>query len=421
MEAAITLPAGPSAGLFSALGGAMFARVVRVLGDQAAAATAAEALFVRFLVYADGPAVDERARWNWIYRVGTSHALRQLSDDARPGGTAAAPWPNTTASAASALPEMRILRRLDEATQSMVVLSVLDGLATDEIAEVLGLPAKLVGRRLESSGPPRQPAPLTGTAGSSGGPHPSLLSLQRHRAANAEHMASCSHCRAALAEADRLASHFASALAPAVVARVAAAVRQERARRNAGPKWKRIAWLAGGFAVVAALALLVARPRSQDRGDVPYAGVKGASRTKASGIQISVGHGAEIRPLEPTAALQPGDRLFFRVKAERPRYLVVRVQDARGERRIFPATAPLAAPVKPGQTLDVEYAVEAPPGIAAAPGASAAAGAAAPPSTTTVWIIGLFGDAPFAADQPPGPEVEIVPVRVHVQLLPPTN
>ena len=422
MEAAITLPAGPSAGLFAEFGGSMFRRCLRILRDETVAARCAESLFVRFVVHADAHGLDDRARWNWIYRVATSHALRQLSDDSRPGGASGAEG-TSPPTPVQPLPDMRTLRRMDEATQGILVLSLLDGLTPDEIAEVLGVSTKLVRRRINASmvelhvgqaGAIAAAVPSRGGPATAGGDsHPSMLALDRDRDRNAEHIAGCARCRSVIEENDRMSLHFARDLAPAAVGRMAAAVRTERARRAAGPNWKRIAWLAGGFIVVAALALLVARPRPQDRGDVPYAGLKGASRVKASGIHIAVGQGTEIRPLAPEMVLHSGDRLFFRVKAERPRYLELRVHDARGERRIFPQPSAQPALVLPEQSLDVEYLV-APDALPTAPGQTVKPG-----QTARVWIIGLFSDQPFAVDRPPGPEIEIVPIPVDIQVVSP--
>ena len=118
MEAAITLPAGPTMGLFADVGGALFRRAAWLIGDEAVAVRVAEELFVRFVVHGNAQGMSARDRWNWIYRVVTSHCLRQLSDDAIPGASAAAHGAQTD----EQLPAMGALRRMDEATQGIVVL-----------------------------------------------------------------------------------------------------------------------------------------------------------------------------------------------------------------------------------------------------------------------------------------------------------
>jgi hypothetical protein len=234
-----------------------------------------------------------------------------------------------------------------------------------------------------------------------------MLALDRDRELHASHVATCDRCRAVIADGDRLTMRFAREIAPAAVIRVAAAVRVERARRPSGPRWKRVMWLGGGLVAVFGLALLVARPHAPDRVSVPYAGLKGASRAQAAGIQISVGRGAEVRPLDPTTAVGPGDRLYFRVRAERPRYLELRVHDSDGDRRLFPVGVGDAVLVRPGQAVGREYLVGAPPPAVDSKGQSAPA--------RKIWIVGLFCDHPFPLDLPPGPDVEEVPVRVDRQ------
>jgi len=399
MEAAITLPAGPTAGLFAELGGAMFRRAARLLGDGPAAVDAAEHLFVRFVVHGNAQGLDARGRWNWIYRVVTSYVMRGLPDDARPGasglGRSAPPW--------GLPPDMRTLRKLDEATQSMVVLSLLDGLSVAEIAEVLERPAERIRRKLASF---RVSANASDVQANTGAGHPSMLALDRDRASHVDHILSCEYCRALVNEADHLTAHFAMDIAPDAVPRVAAAVRSERAIQSTGVRWRRLLWLGGGLAVVSLLALVVARPRRPDREDVPYAGLKGASRAKAAGIQITVSNGTEVRPLDPATALHPGERLYFRVRAEQPRYLELRVRDTEGDRRLFPVGPGQSVLVRPGQSVDAEYVVSA-----ARPTAANAASVA----VGKIWIVGLFADHPFQLDRAPVPEVEVVPVRIDVQ------
>src|SRR5213592_3238191 len=109
---------GPTVGeLHRTVGAAIAARLRRILGgDEARARAEAEVLlvrfYVRFVVRRQGDWRDERARWAWIYRVATTHALRLLDAGARPG-----------ASVGATLPTMQALRKLDEAAQAAVVLA----------------------------------------------------------------------------------------------------------------------------------------------------------------------------------------------------------------------------------------------------------------------------------------------------------
>ena len=356
-------------------GGALFRRAMFLLGDEAAATRLAEELFVRFVVHAGGERMDPRARWAWIYRVVTAACLRQL-----PAGPAAARLGLDADS-----------DRLDEATRATIVLRHFDGLDDAELGEVLGPAATRL---------PIAPA-LSSTS-----PHPSSLALDRDPGDQASHLATCTSCQARVAEATRLSEHFAREVAPLARPRVTAAIRAERARQPRGLRWRRLLWMTAAMVVVSGLALLVARPRRPARVDTPYADLKGASRAKKAGLQIVVRRGEEIRNLNPMAALRGGDRLHFRVRADRPRYLEVRVRGPAGEVRVFPEGAgeTAAALVRPGQSLDRDYLVAAPPSRPTAGGAP-----------NRLWIVALFGDRPFALDRPPEPEIETVPVRVDLE------
>jgi len=376
----------PLSEAFRTVGGPIERRVRRVTGDAAAAQRAAEELFVRFVVHGR-VAGDVRGRWAWIYRVATARALQTLGDDAIPGG-AVPPHPAT-----GPLPTMRALRALDEATQDAVVLARLDGLSAEEIADVLGLELALVRRKLNDADA------RLGAAPSAAAVHPSLLVLEREPQGVAGHLADCAPCRAA---ADALAAQdraFASAIAPDVVGRLSAALRAERDRQAPRTNWRRIFWMSSAFVVITVLAFVVARPRQLKPEQLPFRGPVTAARLKAAGLQITVRRGDEILALAPGAPSRIGDRFHFRVRAEGPRFLELRVQGPGGEARIYPFTGTTAAPVKPGQTLDRDYLVEAP---LAGPGQS-------------LWIVGRFSEHPFPLDTANVPDIEIVPVRVDLE------
>jgi len=370
---------------FRTVGGALERRVRRVTGDAAVAARAAEELFVRFVVHGR-VAGDARARWNWIYRVATARALQLLADGARPGG----PAPSHPAS--GPLPDARALRVLDEAARSAVVLARLDGLSADEIAEVLGVDAALVRRKLSDAEARLGPAPASSE-------HPSLLALERYRDALAAHLAGCQACRATLATQDEEARAFAAAATPDVIARVATALRVERERQGPRTNWRRIFYMSSAFVIVSVMAFVVARPRAVKPEQLPFKGPITAARLKAAGLQITVRRGDEILALAPGAPSRMGDRFHFRVRAEGPRYLELVIHGPGGEARLYPAAGTMAVPVKPGQTLDRDYAVEAP---LAVPGKA-------------LWIMGRFSEHPFPLDTPSVADVETVPVRVDVE------
>jgi DNA-directed RNA polymerase specialized sigma24 family protein len=400
-------PSGPTSlrDLFAAVGGALARRLRLLTGDdEARARGGAEALFVRyysrFHLRGAGP-VDTRARWAWIYRVATSHALRTLPDDASPGAGAVSgaasssagvpPWPR-------ALPTMQALRGLDEAAQAVTVLGAFDGLSDAEIAEVLELEPALVARKRADAAALSSPSSGTGAPSSA---HPSRFALDRDRrsADVAAHLDACGACRAVADDAEGDAATFTAAITPAVEERLARAVRAERARLAGGPRWKRIAWLGGAFVIITVMAFAVARPRDPKPDEQPFRGPGGASRAKAAGLQITARRGNDVGALQPGMFSRLGDRLHFRVRAEGPRYLEVRVRSLQGQARIFPGSGAVAVQVRPGQTLDRDYVLEGP---------VAAAGK---------WLVieGLFSEREFPLDQRPGRDIEVVPVRIDVE------
>jgi hypothetical protein len=373
----MTDAAPPAGARFDVVGGAIFRRAMRVLdGDQPTAARLAEELFTRFIVHAGGERMDARSRGAWIYRVATVAGLRRL--------------PEGALARRLGLPEGE---RLDETQEVSAMLRRLDGLNAAELTEVLGA----VGAVPASGAPDEAPSG-----------HPSALALDRDAEAHAEHLTGCARCRALVTEGQRWAETFARELAPAARERVIAAIRSERARQGRGVRWRRLLWMTAAAGVVAGLALLVARPRKPERAETPYAEAKGASRAKKSGLQIRLRRGTEVQNLDPFAALRPGDRLHFRVRGERPRYLELRVRGPEGTVRVFPDGAGTAALVTPGQSLDRDYLV---PEGATRPRGDAGVGRAPP----HLWIVALFADRAFALDQSPNPDIEIVPVRVDLE------
>ena len=389
----------PLSQAFRDVGAAIHGRVRRVAGDEAEALRAAEALFVRLVVHGR-LAGDTRARWAWIYRVATAHGLRALADGARPGGEVPEP------PAASAVPLMRELREVDEATQNIVVLTALDGLPVEEVAEVLALEPTLVRRKLEAwaaRGGPGEGARAGGGPGVSPGVegHPSLFALQRDRAALAGHVVACPSCRAIVDGFDVRARQFADGVTPATLERVARDLRAERAKNASNPRWARILWMTGAFVVITVMAFVVARPREIKPEQLPFRGPITASRLKAAGLQITVRRGSEVLALAPGQPSRIGDRLHFRVRAEGPRYLELRAQGPGGETRIFPADGKTAALVAPGETLNRDFVVDGPLAVAG----------------RALWIVGRFAPHAFPLDAlgVPSADLELVPVRLDLE------
>ena len=372
-----------------------------ILDNDSAAQKSADELFVRYVAYRDkgdlrrDPKAQQtgvgaaRSEWLWLFRVATHHALGLMDDAAIPGGD------QITVAARRPLPSVGELRRLDELNANARVLVDLDGLGKDEVIEVLGrLPARWE--------PPR------GVDGEP--PHPSRLRLLAESEAPeiVAHTNTCAVCASAQQQSFQWASAFAARIGPEDIARMTATVTAARARP---PKHRarQAVIVTVSLLAVCALALSVARPKTPRKGEAPYAGMKGASLVKASGIQISLRRDDDVKSLGPETPIHTGDRLLFRVRAERPRFLELRVRQEQGKKadsastqerptettsdvRIFPVGVEQALLVNPRQAIDRDFLVTATEG--------------------TVLVVASFADHPFPVDSPPGPDVEVVPVRI---------
>jgi hypothetical protein len=135
------------------------------------------------------------------------------------------------------------------------------------------------------------------------------------------------------------------------------------------------------------LAFLVARVRP---GPPPPTEVGG----RASGLSVVYLRAGEIRRASPDSTLAPGDVLRFSMRADRPRYLEVRLRaaGAAAVRTIFP-DGPQAQLVRPGETLPVEAVVGAGAG--------------------KTMVTAIFADHPFAAGGAPPDDGEVVTVGLE--------
>jgi hypothetical protein len=152
---------------------------------------------------------------------------------------------------------------------------------------------------------------------------------------------------------------------------------------------KRALILIGALVLMAGLAVLVARPSAEPPAATPYEGVRGASRSKASGLGISLRRGAEVHALAPGTPVRAGDVLHFTVRADRPRHLLVDLRDGpAASTTIFPPGGVASAPVTPGEELPVA------PTIGPAPG--------------KVVVTAIFADQPFALADAGAGDTEVI-------------
>jgi RNA polymerase sigma-70 factor (ECF subfamily) len=133
-------------------GALIFRRCLKLLGNSAAAEDATQEVFVRLMRHS-GRLSTEGGYLPWIYRVATNHCLNVLRDGARlelcdPAALPDAGEDGAPGRFAARELTIQLLRRFDEETQSIAVMSLVDGMSRDEVAETLGLSRKTVGKKL---------------------------------------------------------------------------------------------------------------------------------------------------------------------------------------------------------------------------------------------------------------------------------
>jgi len=139
-------------GAYRRWGKLIFRRCLRLLGDTAAAEDATQEVFVRLMRHM-GRLAPEGGYLPWIYRVATNHCLNALRDGARldvrdPATLPQAGDDGEVGRFAERELTAQLLRRFDEETQTIAVMSLVDGMSRDEVAEVLQISRKTVGRKL---------------------------------------------------------------------------------------------------------------------------------------------------------------------------------------------------------------------------------------------------------------------------------
>ncbi|HSB19777.1 MAG TPA: sigma-70 family RNA polymerase sigma factor [Anaeromyxobacteraceae bacterium] len=142
-----------AARLYREYGPAVYRRCVRLLRDREAARDATQEVFVKLV--RDASALEGReTALPWIYRVATNHCLNLLRNAERRGERE---LPDGLAIVAGQGPDsfpdrqlaQRVLSRFDAATQAIAVGVLVDGMEHDEVARVLGISRRTVGRKLQ--------------------------------------------------------------------------------------------------------------------------------------------------------------------------------------------------------------------------------------------------------------------------------
>jgi RNA polymerase sigma-70 factor (ECF subfamily) len=139
--------------LYRELGPVIHRRCIRLLGDPEAARDATQEVFVRALRHASELTFD-RGCLPWLYRVATNLCLNRLRDRrpedglalehlaAEDGGRGGAGW------LAARRQVLELLGRVDEATAQIAVHAWMDEMTQDEVAGVMGLSRKTIGKKL---------------------------------------------------------------------------------------------------------------------------------------------------------------------------------------------------------------------------------------------------------------------------------
>jgi RNA polymerase sigma-70 factor (ECF subfamily) len=126
-------------------------RANAILGDRDAAKDTVQEVFMR--------AMNSRVEigrlespMRWLYRVTTNLCLNRLRDVARQkrilGASGPAP-PSDHGQADAAITVRALLRNVSPALQEIAVYYFVDHMSQDEISEMLGIPRRTVGHRLE--------------------------------------------------------------------------------------------------------------------------------------------------------------------------------------------------------------------------------------------------------------------------------
>jgi RNA polymerase sigma-70 factor, ECF subfamily len=139
--------------LYHRLGPLIYRRCLRLLANPEHARDATQEVFVRMLRHA-GKLEPDRQCLPWLYRVATNYCLNQIRDGQRlefrqpedlPQGGAGT---GSEKRLAARHQVMVLMDQLDEKTQQIAVLALMDGMTQEEIAEVTGLSRKTVGKKL---------------------------------------------------------------------------------------------------------------------------------------------------------------------------------------------------------------------------------------------------------------------------------
>ena len=136
--------------LYRRLGPLIYRRCLKLLRDPDNARDATQEVFVRALRHAETLKAD-RECLPWLYRVATNYCLnwirdRKPTDDRQPEEILQEGSGERRLAARQQV--ISLLDKFDERTRQAAVYSLLDGMTQEEIALVMGLSRKTVGKKL---------------------------------------------------------------------------------------------------------------------------------------------------------------------------------------------------------------------------------------------------------------------------------
>jgi len=138
--------------LFRRYSRSVFRRARAILGDGDAAKDATQEVFLR-AIRADGELLASASPIAWLYRVTTNLCLTRLRDSSRRHLILSRALPMAPSAVQPtvdiALTVQALLRDVPEELQEIAVCYFIDNMSQDEIAELVGLPRRTVGYRLE--------------------------------------------------------------------------------------------------------------------------------------------------------------------------------------------------------------------------------------------------------------------------------
>jgi len=127
----------------------VWGQALRILANRSAAEDVAQDVFVRFLKFRQRGDVERQAS-AILFRMATNVALNKLRDEKRTVlGTDTETFTATSGSQEDVLALRKVLMRSRDEDGQIACYYYLSGMNQDEIAELLGLERREVGRKLE--------------------------------------------------------------------------------------------------------------------------------------------------------------------------------------------------------------------------------------------------------------------------------